>query len=57
MGNLSCNKQLVCRHLNGRNFLKRTLGQSRGLVIRVILIHLLELEVAGDIIGILSVGC
>jgi hypothetical protein len=34
-----------------------TLLQGRGLiVIRVILIHLLELEVAGDIIGLLGVG-
>jgi hypothetical protein len=34
-----------------------TLLQGRGLiVIRVIFVHLLEFEVAGDIIGILGVG-
>lgn len=36
---------------------KLTLGESGSLIIRVILVHLLELKVARDVVGLLSVGC
>lgn len=43
--------------LSMNELFKLTLGESGSLIIRVVLVHLLELKVAGDVVGLLGVGC